>query len=129
MTGTGQQPADLHFPALVNGLDFLVSAVGSLSGDDGQPGPRDMKYAVLHLQAAAETLLKARLEMHDPALVWTKVELFDQRKHEAGDFKSCGVKTAIERLRDTVRTRARSIRRTLASGPWAASATGSCTSG
>ncbi|MFD6992258.1 hypothetical protein [Streptomyces sp. NPDC059943] len=102
MTGPGQHPQDLHFPALVNGLDFLVSAVGSLSGDNGQPGPRDMKYAVLHLQAAVETLMKARLEMHDPALVWTKVGLFDQRKHEAGDFKSCGVKTAIERLCDTV---------------------------
>ncbi|GAA4307562.1 hypothetical protein GCM10023086_26140 [Streptomyces venetus] len=102
MTGAGQQSEDFHFPALVNGLDFLVSAVGSLSGDNGQPGPRDVKYAVLHLQAAVETLLKARLEMHDPALVWTKVGAFDQRKHEAGDFSSCGVKIAIERLRDTV---------------------------
>ncbi|WP_250404406.1 hypothetical protein [Streptomyces cellostaticus] len=102
MTGGGQHTKDFHFPALVNGLDFLVSAVDSLSGDNGQPGPRDVKYAVLHLQAAVETLLKARLEMHSPELVWTKVGAFDQRKHEAGDFSSCSVKKALERLHDTV---------------------------
>ncbi|MDR3081009.1 MAG: hypothetical protein LBV60_08785, partial [Streptomyces sp.] len=102
MTGAGKQSEDFNFPALVNGLDFLVSAVGSLSGDEGKPGPRDVKYAVLHLQAAVETLLKARLEIHDPKLVWTKVSAFDQRKHEAGDFNSCSVKIALERLRDTV---------------------------
>ncbi|MEV7020160.1 hypothetical protein [Streptomyces sp. NPDC093991] len=61
-----------------------------------------MKYGVLHLQAAVETLLKARLEMHAPELVWTKVAAYDERKHKAGDFNSCGVKVALERLRDTV---------------------------
>lgn len=102
MTSAEEQSKDFNFPALVNGLDFLVSAVGSLSGDKGQPRPREVKYAVLHLQAAVETLLKARLEMHDPKLVWTKVVAFDQRKHEAGDFNSCSVQMALERLRDTV---------------------------
>ncbi|WP_081235833.1 hypothetical protein [Streptomyces viridosporus] len=102
MSSVGRQPKDFHFPALTNGLDFLVSAVDFLSGDNGQPEPRDVKYGVLHLQAAVETLLKARLEMHDPELVWTKIAAFDMRKHEAGDFNSCSVKVALERLRDTV---------------------------
>ncbi|MGY1528054.1 hypothetical protein ACW69C_30515 [Streptomyces sp. MN3] len=80
-----------------------MSAVDSLSGDNGQPEPRDVKYGVLHLQAAVETLLKARLEIHDPRLVWTKTAAFDEGKHKAGDFSSCRVEVALERLRDTVR--------------------------
>lgn len=93
---------DFHFPPVLNGLDFLQSAVKSLSGEDGSPAPRDLKYAVLHLQAAAETLFKARLEMEDPSLVWSKPATFDQAKHEAGIFHSCGINAALERLRDDV---------------------------
>ncbi|MEV0982122.1 hypothetical protein [Streptomyces sp. NPDC049915] len=103
MSDTEQQPEDFHFPALTNGLDYLASAVDSLSGENGQPKPRDLKYGVLHLQAAVETLLKARLEMHDPALVWWTIKDYDERKHEAGDFKSCGVPGALKRLSDTVK--------------------------
>ncbi|POX43406.1 hypothetical protein C3486_00290 [Streptomyces sp. Ru73] len=92
-----QSAKDFHFPALVNGLDFLVSAVDSLAIRSG-PERRELKYAVLHLRAAAETLLKARLEMHDPALVWVKPGIFNDAQHKAGDFKSCGIETAIKRL-------------------------------
>ncbi|MFE3547420.1 hypothetical protein ACFXN2_01985 [Streptomyces kronopolitis] len=88
---------DFHFPPLINGLDFVVSAVDSLAAKDG-PAPRELKYAVLHLQAAAETLFKARLEMHDPSLVWTKPDAYSQAKHATGDFNSCGIKAALERL-------------------------------
>ena len=45
-------------PPVQNGLDYLKSAVEHLRGD---PGPRELKYAVLHLQAAAEVLLKVQL--------------------------------------------------------------------
>lgn len=83
-------------------MDFLQSAVKSLSGEDGTPAPRDLKYAVLHLQAAAETLFKSRLAMEDPSLVWSQPAKFDQTKHEAGMFHSCGLVVALERLRDDV---------------------------
>jgi hypothetical protein len=93
---------DFHFPPVLNGLDFLGSAVKSLSGEAGAPQPRDLKYAVLHLQAAAETLFKARLEMKHPSLVWSRPKEFDQAKHEAGRFTSCKLREALKRLRDNV---------------------------
>ncbi|MGG8410313.1 hypothetical protein ACM614_29025 [Streptomyces sp. 12297] len=89
-----------HFPALANGLDFLRSAV-ELLGREGGPEPRDLKYAVLHLRTAAEVIFKARLEMHDPSLVWVKPSEFDAVKHKAGDFKSCGAEKAIGRMKAT----------------------------
>lgn len=90
---------DFHFPALPNGLDFLGNAVKLLARPGG-PKPRDLKYAVLHLRTGAEVLLKARLEMHDPALVWTKPGQHDKAKHKAGAFNSCGSEKAIERLNE-----------------------------
>ncbi|GGU11149.1 hypothetical protein [Streptomyces lateritius] len=89
---------DFHFPALLNGLDFLSSAVESLARLGG-PAPRDLKYAVLHLYTAVEVLLKVRLEMHDPTLVWEKPGQYDEAKHRAGAFRSCGAEYAIKRLK------------------------------
>jgi hypothetical protein len=90
----------MHFPVIINGLDYLHSSVSSLAGE---PEGRALKYAVLHLQFAAETLFKARLELHDPAQVWLNPAKFDARKHRLGKFKSVGTTDALERLRDTVK--------------------------
>jgi hypothetical protein len=89
-----------HFPALANGLDFLRSAV-ELLGRKGGPEPRDLKYAVLHLRTAAEVIFKARLEIHDPSLVWAQPGEFDKTKHRAGDFNSCSAEKAIGRMNAT----------------------------
>ncbi|MFE2234163.1 hypothetical protein ACFXA4_16565 [Streptomyces sp. NPDC059442] len=99
---------DFHFPALANGLDFLRSAVELLARQGG-PEPRDLKYAVLHLHAAAEVLFKARLEMHQPALVWANTAKFDEAKHKAGKYRSCGAEKAIERLNESVDLAAETI--------------------
>ncbi|MFC8495613.1 hypothetical protein ACFUJU_33415 [Streptomyces sp. NPDC057235] len=91
---------DMHFPVIINGLDYLHSSVSSLVDE---PEGRALKYAVLHLQFAAETLFKARLEQHDPALVWVKPEEFDERLHRQGAMTSVGTKVALKRLRDEVK--------------------------
>ncbi|MFE4967558.1 hypothetical protein [Streptomyces sp. NPDC056660] len=91
---------DMHFPFVVNGLDYLHSSVISLV--DELEG-RALKYAVLHLQFAAETLFKARLEMHAPAQVWQRPEKYDGRLHRLGEFVSVKPEGALERLRDEVR--------------------------
>lgn len=59
--------AALDFPPAANALDYLVSVIDHLTPDEigDPPGPRDHKYALLHLDAAVETALKARLELHD----------------------------------------------------------------
>ncbi|MFI0813426.1 hypothetical protein [Streptomyces echinatus] len=91
---------DMHFPVIINGLDYLHSSVSSLAGE---PEGRALKYAVLHLHFAAETLFKARLELHDPAQVWMTPAKFEARRHRLGQFSSVNPKGALERLRDVVK--------------------------
>ncbi|MEU5162263.1 hypothetical protein AB0G74_22015 [Streptomyces sp. NPDC020875] len=80
-------------------MDYLRSVMDNL---EGTPSPRNLKYAVLHLQAATEVLLKARLTAHDWKLVFTRPDKADRGKFERGEFHSCGVEKAIERLSDDV---------------------------
>ncbi|MFE7161284.1 hypothetical protein [Streptomyces sp. NPDC057636] len=106
MANEAQQPErdrrDMHFPVILNGLDYLHSSLTALAD---KPQGRDLKYAVLHLQLGTETLLKARLELHDPALVWTNSQSFNEAKHALGDFTSVGVRGALERLREDVKVK------------------------
>lgn len=90
-------PADMNYPPIRNGMDYLRSVVGHL--DREEPGRQDMKYAVLHLQAATEVLLKALLVALDWSQVFTNPDEADQLAFERGDFNSCKVEDAIKRLR------------------------------
>ncbi|MGV9393346.1 hypothetical protein ACWDQL_30020 [Streptomyces olivaceus] len=91
---------DMHFPVILNGLDYVYSSLTSLAN---KPNGRDLKYAVLHLQLGLETLLKARLELHNPCLVWSNQRKFNKALHRQGAFHSVGVEGALTRLRDDVR--------------------------
>ncbi|EDY43211.2 conserved hypothetical protein [Streptomyces sp. SPB074] len=87
-----------------NGLDFLQSAVGHLDEWEGG-GARDVKYAVLHLYAAAEVLLKARLHAEHWTLVFAPSAKAIKVTHEAlenYEFDSVSLKEAIVRLRNIV---------------------------
>ncbi|MGW9237422.1 hypothetical protein ACWGRL_01615 [[Kitasatospora] papulosa] len=95
--------SDLAFPPVDNGLDYLVSVVDHLEPDEeGEaPSARALKYAVLHLEAAAEVLLKARLE----AIHWTLVieritNAVTWDRYTKGEFNSIGSAEAVRRLRD-----------------------------
>ncbi len=80
-------------------MDHLLSVVNHLSGE---PEPQDLKYAVLHLQAAAEVLLKVRLIEEHWSLVFKNPGSARRDKFEASDFDSCGPNDAITRLREIV---------------------------
>ncbi|WP_331751891.1 hypothetical protein OG713_45925 (plasmid) [Streptomyces sp. NBC_00723] len=98
-----QVPADpdqLDFPPIRNGVDYLVSVVDHLTVDD--VGPREIKYSVLHLQAAAEVLLKARLVREHWSLVFEDPGEANDRSFRSADFKSCTVGEAVARLRNIV---------------------------
>ncbi|MEW5626557.1 hypothetical protein AB1388_08310 [Streptomyces hydrogenans] len=90
---------EVDFPPVQNGVDYLLSVVDHLTAAE-QPGPRDLKYAVLHLQAAAEVLLKARLHLEHWSLVFKEPGQATRKKFEAGDFDSCTTAGAIARLID-----------------------------
>jgi hypothetical protein len=93
----------LDFPPVRNGVDYLLSVVDQLYRDrvlqQGLPTPRDIKYAVLHLQAAAEVLLKARLLRDHWSLVFKDPGQASERRFRDGDFESCGIDDTVRRLR------------------------------
>ncbi|MEW1773510.1 hypothetical protein [Streptomyces sp. NPDC086777] len=66
------------------------------------PGDRDLKYAVLHLHAATEVLLKARLVREHWSLVFSDLRTATKRKFHEGDFVSVTVDATMDRLRDIV---------------------------
>ncbi|MFG3165455.1 hypothetical protein ACGFY8_36960 [Streptomyces sp. NPDC048232] len=86
------------FPPVINGLDFLESTVELLTKAPA-PSARDQKYAVVHLAAAFEVILKARLEIEEPALTWVMRHEFNEAKHRVGDFKSVQWEDTLKRIR------------------------------
>ncbi|GAA4297112.1 hypothetical protein GCM10023086_11120 [Streptomyces venetus] len=93
------EPAHVDFPPVENGVDYLRSVVDHLTDED-PPTPRALKYAVLHLQAAAEVLLKSRLLQEHWSLVFAEPSAATRKKFEAGNFNSCTTEAAIDRLRN-----------------------------
>ncbi|MET8270738.1 hypothetical protein [Streptomyces sp. NPDC005096] len=93
---------DMDFTPVRNGMDFLLSAFDHLSQRDGVPGRRDLKYAVLHLQAAVEVLLKARLIREHWSLVFSDPGKAKKADYDKGSFTSCTVLAAVDRLNNIV---------------------------
>ncbi|WP_158710943.1 hypothetical protein [Streptomyces griseus] len=89
---------DLDFPPVVNGVDYLVSAVDHLTADAPAVSRCDLKYAVIHLHAAAEVLLKACLMQAHWSLVFKDPVQATEDRYRNGDFESCGIDETIERL-------------------------------
>ncbi|MFF2864092.1 hypothetical protein ACFVSX_29950 [Streptomyces rubiginosohelvolus] len=94
-----------------NGIDYLRDVVDRLARRDDQPvTPRDLKYAVLHLQAATEVLLKYRLSLEHWTLVLEKLDLAKTNKNkqitrerfDTGDFLSCSPGETVLRLQNIV---------------------------
>lgn len=92
-------PVELKFQPVENGVDYLLSVTEHLAH---KPSPRNLKYAVLHLQAATEVLLKARLQLEHWTLVFERPENATLDKFDKGDFQSCGTPDALKRLKDIV---------------------------
>ncbi|MFJ2161074.1 hypothetical protein [Streptomyces sp. NPDC087856] len=94
---------DVTFRPVRNGIDYLLSAVEHLTARrhrDLFPADRDLKYGVLHLHAATEVLLKARLEVEHWSLVFADPGKATLANFQAGNFNSTTVDGAIARLRD-----------------------------
>ncbi|MFJ7159216.1 hypothetical protein ACIQUQ_30315 [Streptomyces sp. NPDC101118] len=92
-------PENLDFPPVRNGIDYLGSVVDHLDEESGGE-LRDLKYAVLHLQAAAEVLLKVRLIHEHWSLVFKDPRNASKSKYDTAQFESCGTDAAVQRLRD-----------------------------
>jgi hypothetical protein len=86
----------ISFPPLQNGLDYLQSVVEHLRD---APDQRDLKYAILHLQAATEVLLKVRLMREHWSLVFKNTDQAKQSALSTGDFQSVGLRETLTRLK------------------------------
>ncbi|MFF5454997.1 hypothetical protein ACFY40_27755 [Streptomyces sp. NPDC012950] len=89
---------DLTFTPVRNGMDYLERAVADLTEGATPPSARDLKYAVLHLQAATEVLLKARLVGEHWSLVFKDPGSATMEEFQKGGFKSCDTDETIKRL-------------------------------
>ncbi|MER6616300.1 hypothetical protein [Streptomyces xantholiticus] len=96
----GGRPS-MSFEPVFNGMDYLGSAVDDLTAHQ-PPTARDLKYAVLHLQAAVEVLLKARLVREHWSLVFKDPGAATRARFDKGDFVSCDSAAVMDRLSNIV---------------------------
>ncbi|MCE7051934.1 serine/arginine repetitive matrix protein 1 [Streptomyces purpurascens] len=97
---TRTAPSQLDFPLVRNGLDYLTSVVEHLDETESEVTARDVKYAVLHLQAAVEVLLKARLMAEHWSLVFSRPEDATRKALEEATLSSVSTDHAVTRLRN-----------------------------
>ncbi len=84
----------ITFNLIENAFDYVLSAA-----EHAKLGsPRAWKYAVLHLAAGIELLLKARLVREHWALIFLKADEASNSAMRSGDFVSVDFKTACSRL-------------------------------
>ncbi len=87
-------PTPFEFRLLDNALDYVWSAAER--AHDG--GARNLKYAVLHLFAGIELLLKARLQREHWSLLFADVNKADQGGLSRGEFRSVDFDLTCQRL-------------------------------
>ncbi|MGW1395699.1 hypothetical protein ACWD6Q_29025 [Streptomyces nigra] len=92
----------MDFLPVPNGIDYLSEVVSRLARPDEDVTPRDLKYAVLHLQAATEVLVKARLQIAHWSLVVKDVSKCTKEKYDEGKFESATIAESMRRLVDVV---------------------------
>ncbi|MFE6920605.1 hypothetical protein ACFVAV_06125 [Nocardia sp. NPDC057663] len=96
-TASEKPPTVLAFEPILNGVDFLDRAINELLEAHNH---RELKYAVLHLQAAVEILVKVRLQREGYEHIFEDPALADKDRWTRGDFRSVGLSAALARLED-----------------------------
>lgn len=87
----------VNFALLDNGLDFIFAALEDLSG---QPNPRQLKYATLHLASGVELILKKRLRREHWSLIFKSPDKAKRECYISGSFQSVSWDDAIDRLKN-----------------------------
>ncbi|MDO8612584.1 MAG: hypothetical protein Q7R32_07145 [Dehalococcoidia bacterium] len=90
----------MELPLLANALDFIISAGDYANRASSDPRTRagSLKYAVLHLHAGSELLIKERLRREHWALLYDKPDEASRASWKAGDFRSVGGESLQRRL-------------------------------
>jgi hypothetical protein len=85
----------IQLSMLENGLDFIRSGLKHIVA---RVSKFDLKYAVLHLSAGIELVLKDRLMREDWTQIFVRPEEATEEKLKSGNFKSVTLKQCLERL-------------------------------
>lgn len=86
---------NIQFDLIENGLDFISSGVQYILKDDS---PHKLKYAILHLSAGTELLLKELLKREHWSLIFENPNSAKYEFLKTGEFKSVDFETLIIRL-------------------------------
>lgn len=87
----------VNLSLLSNGLDFINCGLNELKEYEEDSDNVRIKYAVLHIHAGVELLLKERLRREHWSLVFDNEP--SKAKYESGDFQSVGMTKCIDRLK------------------------------
>lgn len=85
---------EIKMPLLENGLDFILHGLNELV--DMKDKPNNGKYAILHIHAGTELILKARLKEEHWSLIFSKEP--DIKAYNSGDFLGIYMDECIKRL-------------------------------
>jgi hypothetical protein len=93
------EPEDdaVQLSMLENGLDFIASGLKHIASPVSK---FDLKYAVLHLSAGIELVLKDRLMREEWTQIFVKPEEGTEEKLKSGNFKSVNLYDCLERLEE-----------------------------
>lgn len=91
-----QEKIEINFGLLENGFDFLISALEYIR--KSPKSKSDLKYAILHLCAGTEIILKERLRREHWSLLFENINRANMSEFELGNFTSVSFRTCIERL-------------------------------
>lgn len=82
---------NIKFDLLENGLDFILSSVKFTLEEK-------YKYAILHLSAGVELILKERLRQEHWSLIFENIDKAQKEYLNSGDFQSVKFESSLKRI-------------------------------
>lgn len=88
----------IEFDLLTNGLDFVLASIYSTV--EAEKDISKIKYAILHLSAGVELILKHRLSLEHWSLIFEDISKAKRANLNTGDFMSVNYNTCLNRLQN-----------------------------
>lgn len=92
-----QESGDIKYDMLENGLDFVTSGIRHIINDKSA---NSIKYAIIHLAAGVELILKDRLRKEHWSLIFDNINAAKLELLTSGDFRSVDFEAILSRLQN-----------------------------
>ncbi len=90
---------NIEFDLLENGLDFIENSLQAILSTDE---PQKLKYAILHISAGIELILKEILRLEHWSLLFENINNANYNHLQSGDFISVSFSSILKRLEGIV---------------------------